>query len=80
MIGMTTRGCLQDAIPLFGTLYGVLRFEYFQPPRGRAAVGQLVGLFWRPVPNVVLKADYLFGTRRVEDFQPGFQASLSLLF
>jgi hypothetical protein len=71
---------LQDAIPLFGNLYGVLRFEYFQPPRGRAAVGQLVGLFWRPVPNVIAKADYLFGTRRVEDFQPGFHASLSLLF
>lgn len=71
---------LQDAIPLFGKLYGVLRFEYFQPRRGRAAVGELVGLFWRPVPNVILKADYLFGTRRLENFEPGFQASFSLLF
>jgi hypothetical protein len=71
---------LQDAIPLLGQLYGVLRFEYFQPPKGRPAVGQLVGLFWRPVPNLVLKADYLFGTRQLENFQPGFQASVSLLF
>lgn len=71
---------LQDAFPLVGDLYGVLRFEYFQPQRGSAAVGQLVGLFWRPVPNVVVKADYLFGTRTLENFEPGFQASFSLLF
>jgi hypothetical protein len=71
---------VQDAIPLFDNLYGVLRFEYLQPPRGRAAVGQLVGLFWRPAPNVILKADYLFGTRRSENFSPGFQASFSFLF
>lgn len=71
---------IQDAIPLFGNLHGVLRFEYFQPHHGRAAVGQLVGLFWRPIPNVVVKADYLFGTRTLENFEPGFQASFSLLF
>ncbi len=71
---------LQDAIPLVGDLYGVLRFEYFQPPRGRAAVGQLVGLFWRPIPNLVFRTDYLFGTRRLENFEPGFRASVSVLF
>ena len=71
---------LQDALPLFRELYGVLRFEYLQPPHGSAAVGQLVGLFWRPVPTVVLKADYFFGTRRLQDFEPGFRASFSLLF
>jgi hypothetical protein len=73
---------LQDAFPLVGDLYGVLRFEYFQPPLGDPAVGQLVGLFWRPVPCLVLKADYLFGfgTRRLENFEPGFRASISLLF
>jgi hypothetical protein len=71
---------LQDAIPLIGNLYGVLRFEYIQPPRGAAAVGQVVGLFWRPIPNLVLRADYLFGTRRLENFEPGFRASVSVLF
>jgi hypothetical protein len=71
---------LQDAIPLIGDLYGVLRFEYIQPPRGAAAVGQVVGLFWRPIPNLVLRADYLFGTRRLENFEPGFRASVSVLF
>jgi hypothetical protein len=54
---------LQDAIPLepllpcARELYGVVRFEQFQPERGRAAVGGVVGLFWRPVPNVILKLD-----------------------
>lgn len=71
---------LQDAIPFAANLWGVVRFEYFQPHRGSAAVGQLVGLFWRPTPNVVVKADYLFGNRRLENFEPGFQASFSLLF
>jgi hypothetical protein len=77
----TTHGLyLQDAIPIVRTLHGVLRFEYFRRPDGPAATGQVVGLFWRPVPNVVLKADYIFGTRSVENLETGFQASFSLLF
>jgi len=71
---------LQDAIPLFGDVCGVLRFEFLRPPRGGAALGQLVGVFWRPTSTVVLKADYLFGTRRLENFAPGFHASFSFLF
>jgi hypothetical protein len=71
---------LQDAFPLVDQLYGVLRFEYREPPRGDAVVGQLVGVFWRPRPNVIVKADYLFGNRAVEDFDPGLHVSLSLLF
>lgn len=73
---------LQDAFPLVGPLWGVLRFEYFRPRggAGRAATGQLVGLAWRPVPNVMVKGGYLFGARQLENLQPGFQVSLSLLF
>jgi hypothetical protein len=73
---------LQDAIPIPGveSLWGVLRFEYFQPQRGSAAVGGVAGLFWRPVPSVVVKVDYLFGSRHLENFEPGFQASFSFLF
>lgn len=79
--GHTTHGLyLQDAIPIVRTLHGVLRFEYFKPPDGPDATAQLVGLFWRPIPNVVLKADYIFGTRRLENLETGFQASFSLLF
>jgi hypothetical protein len=79
--GRTTHGLyLQDAIPIVRTLYGVLRFEYFRRPDGPAATGQVLGLYWRPVPNVVLKADYIFGTRATENLETGFQASFSLLF
>jgi len=79
--GRTAHGLyLQDAIPIVRTLYGVLRFEYFRPLNGPAATGQVVGLFWRPIPNVVLKADYNFATRRLERLETGFQASFSLLF
>jgi len=77
---------LQDAIPLEPLMpvarevYGVVRFEEFQPHRGGAAVGGLLGLFWRPLPSLILKADYLFGNRTLENFEPGFQSSISLLF
>jgi hypothetical protein len=79
--GRTTHGLyLQDAIPIVRTLFGVLRLVYYRRPEGPAATGQLVGLFWRPVPNIVLKADYIFGTRSIENLETGFQGSLSLLF
>ena len=84
--GRTTHGLyVQDVIPLapLGALardlYGVLRLEYFQPRRGGAAVGQLLGLFWRPLPRLVLRADYLFSTRTLERLDPGFFGSVSVL-
>src|SRR5262249_17751026 len=54
---------LQDAIPLEPLtplargLYGVVRFEYFQPGTGTAEIGGLLGLYWRPVPSFVLRGD-----------------------
>jgi len=43
-------------------------------------IGQLVGLFWRPLPRLVLRADYLFSTRTLQRLEPGLHASLSILF
>lgn len=71
---------LQDAFPLVRDLFGVVRFEYFQPRHGPAAVGGLLGAFWRPSPHVIVKADYLFGSRDLDNFEPGFHASFSFLF
>jgi hypothetical protein len=71
---------VQDAVPLTETLYGVVRFEYFQPPHGRAAAGQLIGLFWQPIDHVIVKADYQFADRKLENLVPGFLASVSLIF
>lgn len=76
---------LQDVIPLtpllrVPDLYGVLRFEQLEPGPGPGAVGGLVGLFWRPTPMVVLRANYFFTSRTVGEFEPGFLGSLSVLF
>ncbi len=85
--GRTVQGLyLQDAIPLAPLapwargLYGVLRFEQFQPQHGRSSVAGLVGVFWQPLPSVVLKLDYLFASRPLENLEPGLQTSFSLLF
>jgi hypothetical protein len=85
--GRTRHGAyVQDAIPLAPLgrfardLYGTVRLEYFQPSTGTAGVGGLVGFFWRPRPYLILRADYLFANRTFEELQPGFHASLSLLF
>jgi hypothetical protein len=73
---------VQDVLPLTDTLYGVLRVEYFQPPRGHAATGQLIGLFWRPLPYLIVKADYQFADagREVDHPRAGFVAAISLIF
>jgi hypothetical protein len=77
---------LQDIIPLepliphTHDLYGVVRFEYFQPGTGSAEIGGVLGLFWRPVPSLVLRIDYTFGSRTVERFQPGLNTAISFLF
>jgi hypothetical protein len=85
--GRTAHGSyVQDTIPLpplgglARDLYGVIRAEYYQPAAGPAGVGGLLGLFWRPRPYVVLRADYLFANRTREQLQPGFHASIALLF
>jgi hypothetical protein len=73
---------VQDVLPLatlVSDLYGVARFESFQPARGRTAIGLLLGLFWRPFPRLVLRADYLFATRRLERLDPGLHATISVL-
>ena len=77
---------VQDALPFpvltryVPDLYGVVRAEYFQPSAGSAGVGGLLGVFWRPRPWIVLRADYLFANRTLEELQPGFHGTIALLF
>jgi hypothetical protein len=76
---------LQDVIPLFGPLYGVLRFEYIDPPSGPTVNGQLVGLAWRPSPHVIVKADYQFANHNgspdeASALERGFVVGLTLFF
>ena len=70
---------LQDAIPITSTLYGVLRAEYIDLREG-AGTGGLVGVFWRPRPYLILKANYQFGDRVDDVLEPGFFASVALFF
>jgi hypothetical protein len=71
---------LQGVVPITSTLYGVGRVEYFQPRRGGDAAAGLVGIFWRPVPYVILKTGYLFGDRVEDVLEPGFLVSVALYF
>jgi hypothetical protein len=77
---------LQDVIPLTPLVpfarefYGVLRFEQLQQGRGPAGVGGLVGLWWRPVPPLVLRGGYFFTNRTLNHFDPGFSSSISFMF
>jgi hypothetical protein len=71
---------VQDAVPIVEGLWGVLRFEYFDPTSGGAVNGQLLGLTWRPLSWLVLKADYQFVNRVNDDLNRGFLASVVIFF
>ena len=76
---------LQDVVPLYRTLYGVLRFEHVEPRSGPAVNGPLLGLAWRVLPHVVLKADYQFADhegvpRERSALERGFVAGVTLFF
>ena len=85
--GRTQHGMyLQDAVslepltPLARDLHGVVRAEYFQPPRGPAAVAGVLGLFWRPWPSLVVRGSYSFVRQPINTLEPGFHLAVSLLF
>jgi hypothetical protein len=71
---------LQDAIPITDTLYGVLRAEYVDLREVGAGTAGVVGLFWRPRPYLILKANYQFGDRLDDVLEPGFITSFTLFF
>lgn len=71
---------LQGVVPVARGLYGVARLEHFQPRRGGSGTAGLVGVFWRPVPFVIVKTQYLFGDRVGDVLEPGFLVSVALYF
>ncbi len=63
------------------TLYAVGRYEHFDPPGGGPSINLYdVGLTWIPVYYFRFKVDYSFADHRDDLAEPGFRASLSLLF
>ena len=76
---------LQDVVPLYRTLYGVVRFEHVEPRDGPAVNGPLIGLAWRALPHVLLKADYQFADhesaqRERSALERGFVAGVTFFF
>lgn len=71
---------VQDAFPLIANLYGVVRFEQFQPRIGSSTAAGLLGVSWRPARSIIVKVDYQFMTRPVGDVTPGLLAAVSLFF
>jgi hypothetical protein len=76
---------VQDVVPLYRTLYGVFRFEHVEPARGPVVNGPLLGLAWRPLPHVLVKADYQFadhegGREERSAIERGFLAGVTLFY
>lgn len=76
---------LQDVVPLYRTLYGVLRVEHVEARIGPTTNGVLLGLAWRPTSYTVLKADYQFADREGDPraasaLERGFAASFTVYF
>ena len=73
---------VQAAVPIphVDDLYGVLRIEHFRPRHGAAGTGELVGVFWRPLPFLIVKTNYLFGEKIEDVLEPGFITSVVFFF
>ena len=71
---------LQDAIPVVDKLYLILRLDYIEPRIGFDSVGGLTGIFWRPVPSLIVKLNYQFASHASDTLAPGFLAAVSLFF
>ena len=76
---------VQDVVPLYGNVYGVVRFEHVVPRRGPTVNGPLIGLAWRPLPHLVVKADYQFADHEGAPtarsaLERGFFASVTVFF
>ena len=72
---------LQGVADLFAGIHGIARYEYYDPGVNPGGIDLFdAGLAWRPLPFLILKADYLSVNRSSQFASPGFQASFALLF
>ena len=72
-------GFLQSVFGLTDRWFLVGRFEHYKDPDFSANLGTL-GVVFRPVPAVALKAEYVFGDHDNDDIERGFHASIATLF
>lgn len=71
----------QGVIPLTTRFFAVGRYEYFDVKGPQSGVHLwLVALAFRPVPPLILKAEYTVGQNNHGNIPEGFATSLALLF
>jgi hypothetical protein len=72
---------LQPVLRVLPRTFLVGRYEHFDQRASGAQVNLIVtGLAFKPVPYVVLKAEYLFADHVAHDSPPGVKASMAILF
>ena len=72
---------LQSALEVWPRTYLVGRYEHFDQRAPQPEVNLFItGLAFKPVPYVVLKAEYLFADHPAEESPPGFKSSFAILF
>jgi len=71
---------LQTAIELTARLYFVERIEHFAAPRGPEVNLVASGLLLRALSNTVVKLEYLAADTAAPNAEPGFKASVAILF
>jgi hypothetical protein len=80
-IGSEWGGYVQGVFALTSRLALVERYEHYTAPAPVPGVNLVaLGLAFRPLPAVVLKAEYLFADRSAPDAEQGFKASIATLF
>jgi hypothetical protein len=72
---------LQSALQVVGPLFLVTRYEHFDQRQPEPQVNLIdLGVAYKPLPFIVLKAEYLIADHRAEAEPPGFKSSLAVLF
>ncbi len=72
---------LQGVAEIVPRLYAVGRYEHFDQRRPEPEVNLFaLGLAYKPLPPLVLKAEYLLADHPAQESPPGFKCSLAILF
>ena len=80
-IGFEWGAYVQAALALTARLALVDRFEHYDGPPPAPPVNLIaLGVAYRPLPAIVLKAEYLIADRSAPDANQGFKASFATLF
>ena len=72
---------LQGVVPLTRRLYGIGRYEFFDPigPVPSAHLW-VVAMAFRPIPPLILKAEYSVAHDNFAEVPEGFATSIAILF